>query len=103
MIVMSKMPFEGLDFGSYKQPGHLRAKYRLLIHQRINTNAERVKSDEPTYKKLLSDNKMSRKLARDFIRIQLWLFKNNTAFFTRWRKNKKKLVPSKEVAAHMFR
>ncbi len=68
---MSKIPFEGLNFGSYKQPVQLREKYRLLIHYRINTNAERVKADEPIYKKLLSDNKVSRKFAREFIQIRL--------------------------------
>ena len=103
MIIMSKMPFEGLNFGSYKQPGHLREKYRLLIHHRINTNADRVEADEPTYKKLASPNKASRRIAKDFIKIQLWFFKNNTTFFTRWRKNRKSLVPSKELPSHLFR
>ncbi|WP_297369614.1 hypothetical protein [Spirosoma sp.] len=100
---MSKIPFEGLHFGRYKQPLQLREKYRLLINHQINTNAERVKANEPIYKKLRSDNKVSRKFACEFIQIQLWFFKNNTAFFTRWRKNRKKLVPPKNLPSHLFR
>ena len=31
---MSKIPFEGLNFGNYKSPLQVREKYRLLIHLR---------------------------------------------------------------------
>ena len=83
---MGPRQFAGLDFGRYKQPTPVQNQQRLLIHQRINVNAKRAADNEPIAQRLTDTQ--SHKRWKNFIRLQLWLFKNSSAFFTRWRKIK---------------